>query len=137
MNNAAVSLLSCIIYASIYLCARDFLFVFLFFDVSILVLTLLCCVSQGADPHSLHFPDSCVACLASGLSQREVVVGEQGGRGERSQSLAQIVSFLHLQLSLHRSTLLLASVQRLQLTPLLEPHSFVPVDWGSGGFLSG
>lgn len=83
-NNAAVSLLSCIIYASICLYARDFLF----FDVSILVLTLLCCVSQGADPHSLHFPNSCVTCLASGLSQREAVVGEQGERGREVRVLS-------------------------------------------------
>lgn len=64
---------------------------------------------------------------------------EKGGeKSECYLGLAQIVSLLHLQLSLHRSTLLLASVQRLQLTPaLLEPHLFVSVDWGGGGFLSG
>lgn len=66
----------------------------------------------------LHFPDSCVPCLASGLGQWEALAGKRGERGQSVYlSVTQMMLPLHLQLPTHRSTLVLASTQILQLTP--------------------
>lgn len=107
MNSGAISF---VIYVSICFRARAFL-------------------GQWGQTHSvslpcsvlylmLHFPDSCVPCLASGLSQWEALAGKSGGRGQCVYlSVTQMMLPLHLQLPPHRSTLVLASTQILQLTP--------------------
>ena len=74
----------------------------------------------------LHFPDSCVPCLASGLSQWEALARKRGERGQSAYlSATQTMLPLHLQLPPHRSTLVLASTQILQQTPGLLTASLV------------
>lgn len=74
----------------------------------------------------LHFPDSCVPCLASGLIQWEALAGKRGERGQSAYlSATQTMLPLHLQLPPHRSTLVLASPQILQQTPGLLTASLV------------
>lgn len=80
----------------------------------------------------LHFPDSCVPSLASGLSQWEALAGKRGERGQSAYlSVTQMMLPLYLQLPPHGSTLVLASTQMLQLTPgLLTASLFCPYRLG-------
>ena len=116
---------------------------------SFLFVSLFLCFCQI---HSLSFPCSALylrdlthtGCISQtpvspgwllGLARGKHWQERESRRQSASLRLSQMVSLLHLQLPLHRSSLVLASAQRLQLTPgLLQPHFFVSVARGGSGF---